>query len=51
MLKIFLHVNMIDYQTILDNTQGSLINSLKFGPQHLDENKLELQMEPPYALE
>jgi hypothetical protein len=40
---------LTDYQTILDNMQGNLINSLKYGPQYLDAGSPEYEMEPPYA--
>ncbi len=38
--------NIIDYQAILDNMEGTLIDGLKLGPQHLNEVP---EMEPPYA--
>lgn len=41
--------NVIDYQSILDNMNANLINSLKLGPKYLDINSPELEMEPPYA--
>jgi len=40
-----------DYQTILDNMETSLRNSLKIGPEYLDVNGPELTMEPPYSVE
>ena len=40
--------NIVDYQTILDNTQSDLLNSVKYGPQYLT-NDIEDDMEPPYA--
>ncbi|QKF93834.1 hypothetical protein QKU48_gp0376 [Fadolivirus algeromassiliense] len=41
--------NMVDYQTILDNTNNNLTNALKLGPKFIDTNKPEYDMEPPYA--
>ncbi len=38
--------NVMDYQTIMDNMQGSLTNGLKFGPDYLGEIP---EVEPPYA--
>lgn len=38
--------NILDYQTILDNTQGQLVDNLKIGPNNLDE---QTDIEPPYA--
>lgn len=42
--------NLYDYQSILDNMNNNLINSLKFGPEHLDINSPELEMDPPYSI-
>lgn len=42
--------NILDYQTILDNTQGNLIDNLKVGPQYLNVDELEPQIAPPYAM-
>jgi|AntRauTorckE6833_2_1112554.scaffolds.fasta_scaffold55947_2 large-conductance mechanosensitive channel len=41
--------NIVDYQTILDNVNGNLNDSLKIGPKYLDFNSPEFEMEPPYA--
>ena len=41
--------NLMDYQTILDNKNGNLIDSLKFGPKYIDTNAPDYDMEPPYA--
>jgi hypothetical protein len=38
--------NMIDYQTIVDNLNGNLIDGLKIGPKYLDDVP---EVEPPYA--
>jgi|688.fasta_scaffold597670_2 hypothetical protein len=39
----------IDYQSILDNMQGNLTDSLKLGPKFIDVNTPDFGMEPPYA--
>lgn len=41
--------NLTDYQSILDNTQGNLYDSLKIGPNYLNSNIPESTMDPPYA--
>lgn len=41
--------NMVDYQTILDNTNNNLVNALKLGPKFINANAPEYDMEPPYA--
>lgn len=41
----------IDYQSILDNTNENLVNSLKLGPKFIDSNAPEYNMEPPYAMD
>jgi hypothetical protein len=38
--------NIIDYQTVLDNMEGNLIDGLKLGPRHLNDVP---EMEPPYS--
>ncbi len=38
--------NVYDYQTILDNMNGNLVDGLGIGPKHLDDVP---EMEPPYA--
>jgi len=43
--------NILDYQSILDNNQSALIDSLKVGPVYLDTENYDLEMEPPYATE
>ena len=43
--------NIVDYQTILDNINGNLVDALKLGPKYLDINSPELEMEPPYAID
>lgn len=40
--------NIVDYQTIVDNMNGDLQDSLKIGPKYLDET-LAPEMDPPYA--
>jgi hypothetical protein len=41
--------NITEYQTVLDNTHGNLINALKIGPSHLNSNIPEYNMDPPYS--
>lgn len=41
--------NIIDYQTILDNMEGNLIESLKQGPHAVNMNYPINIMEPPYV--
>jgi hypothetical protein len=43
--------NIVSYQTILDNMNNNLTDSLKLGPKYIDINSPELEMEPPYATE
>lgn len=42
--------NILNYQTMIDNQHGNLVDSLKFGPDYLNPGALDLTMEPPYAL-
>lgn len=37
-----------NYQTFIDNVDGNLINSLKWGPTHLDLSSPDMRMQPPY---
>lgn len=41
--------NLMDYQTVIDNMNGNLVESLRLGPKYLDANKPDYDMEPPYA--
>lgn len=45
------HQVTLDYQTILDNTNENLINSLKLGPKFINSNSPEYGMDPPYAMD
>lgn len=40
---------MSDYQTVIDNKNYNLVDALKFGPQYIDSNAPDYDMEPPYA--
>jgi len=40
--------NIYDYQKILDNTHGNLLDSLKIGPTYLDTSNFDTNIEPPY---
>jgi len=41
--------NIVDYQSILDDTNKNLIQSLRLGPKHLKASEPEYEMDPPYA--
>lgn len=41
--------NIVDYQNILQNMNQDLVNSLKIGPNYLDNDNSEYEMQPPYA--
>lgn len=41
--------NLIDYQTLIDNMQAELSGSLKYGPDYLNPDNLEPEIEAPYA--
>ncbi len=41
--------NVTDYQTIIDNMNANLVDSMKIGPKFLDSNTPDFQIEPPYA--
>lgn len=42
---------VLDYQSIVNNMNNNLIDNLRIGPNHMDVNVPDLEMEPPYAVE
>lgn len=49
MLDVANRNNIVDYQQILDEMRGNLTNSLRIGPEYLNEHDPEYTMDPPYA--
>ena len=43
--------NITDYQTIIDNMNGDLYSSMKYGPNGIDPFVPEPKIEPPYSTE